>query len=78
MAVDDVIAPENAKILIERVLSSKTVYKVLLRPRLNEVLKRNAERTHKAFDTNILDNIIKRIYREQDLEEGCNLTYFGL
>ena len=68
VAIDDVIDPQNAATLIERPLSPLTVYKVLLRPGLKEALKRNAERTQKAFDTSVLINVIERIYSEQNLE----------
>ena len=51
VAIDDVIDPENAKNLIEHVLSPVPVYKVLLRPQLQEALRRNAERANKTFDT---------------------------
>ena len=68
VVIDDVIDPDNAETLIERVLSPLPVYKVLLRPKLQEALKRNAERTHKAFDTSVLINVIERIYNEQNIE----------
>ena len=66
VAIDDVIDPENAKNLIEHALSPLPVYKVLLRPQLQEALRRNAKRVNKAFDTSILIEVIERIYTEQD------------
>lgn len=68
VVIDDVIDPGNAETLIERALSPLPVCKVLLRPNLLEALKRNGERTHKAFDTSVLVNVIERIYSEQNVE----------
>lgn len=68
VVIDDVIDSSNAETLIERALSPLPVYKVLLRPKLQETLKRNAERMHKAFDTSVLVNVIERIYCEQNVE----------
>lgn len=68
VAIDDVMDPENADILIERALAPLPVHKVLLRPEASVSLKRNAERTYKPFDSSILISVIERIYNEQNLE----------
>ena len=68
VAIDDVMDPENADVLIERALSPLPVYKVLLRPEVSVSLKRNTERTYKPFDSSILVDVIERVYNEQDVE----------
>ena len=68
VAIDDVIDPDNAATLFEQALAPLPIYKVLLRPDLQKALERNAERTHKAFDTSVLIGVIERIYSEQSSE----------
>ena len=69
VAFDDVVFPaETERIYVEPL---PEIHKVLLLPRLEVVLKRNAERTHKPFDTATLVEIIKTLHgkfteREQD------------
>jgi chloramphenicol 3-O-phosphotransferase len=63
VAIDDVILPSEAHALYVTPLSGYTIHKILLRPRLQVALARNAQRTNKSFDTSVLAQPIRRIHR---------------
>jgi len=66
VAIDDVILPAEVQELFEAPLLGYPVHKVLLRPALETALRRNAERANKAFDTLILDDVIRRLHTAMD------------
>lgn len=69
VAIDDVIGPSEVAVLETEFLESLEVYKLLLRPRLEIVLKHNTARTGKDFDTAALELAIHRLYESTDPEE---------
>ena len=60
VAIDDVVFPAETELVYVEPLPA--IQKVLLLPRLEVVLKRNAERTNKYFDTAVLVGIIKTLH----------------
>jgi predicted ABC-type ATPase len=60
VAIDDVISPADAQVLIEG-LEGYVVHKVLLYPGVEIALERNAQRT-KHFDTVLLSETIRRLH----------------
>lgn len=60
---DDVVFPAETETLFVEPLHPFAVYKVLLIPRLDVVLRRNAERTNKRFETAALVNIIEDLHK---------------
>ncbi|MFL5733824.1 MAG: AAA family ATPase [Chloroflexia bacterium] len=62
VAIDDVITPSEARVLFEVPLSGYAINKVLLRPSLEVALARNAGRTNKTFDTQALEQTIRRLH----------------
>jgi len=67
VAIDDVISPSEAQELFVQPLSGYALHTVLLRPALEITLERNARRTSKAFDTEVLADPIARLYRAMDV-----------
>jgi chloramphenicol 3-O-phosphotransferase len=63
VVIDDVIYPEEAEELFAGPLSRYELHKVLLKPRLETVLARNAQRTNKSFDTSLLDDTCRALHR---------------
>lgn len=61
VAIDDVVFPAEAQLFIEPFQAK--VYKILLIPQLDTVLKRNAERTNKFFDTAVLAGTIRKLHK---------------
>jgi chloramphenicol 3-O-phosphotransferase len=71
IAIDDVIFPEEAEALFVSRLVGHRVQKVLLRPRFEVALERNAARTNKGFDTSVLVEVTRRLHEDferQDFE----------
>ena len=66
VAIDDVILPDEVAKLKADYLSEYQVYSVLLRPSLEITLRRNADRTHKSFDTSILNQVIENLYHSME------------
>ncbi len=67
VAIDDVISPSEAQELFAVPLAGYALHTVLLRPALEIALERNARRTSKAFDTEVLADPIARLYRAMDV-----------
>lgn len=63
VALDDVVFPAEAQSLFVERLGAFPVYKVLLIPRLDIALSRNAERTNKRFDTAALEGVIRSLHK---------------
>jgi hypothetical protein len=72
IVIDDVIFPDDAAQLEREFLSAFNVHKVLLRPRLEVALFRNATRQNKDFNTAILEPVIKDLYANMQLEAFQN------
>jgi chloramphenicol 3-O-phosphotransferase len=70
VAVDDVLFPLHAEELFVEPLSDFPVRKILLRPDLETVLFRNANRTNKAFDT---ANLVSTI---MDVDSNMSPAFF--
>ena len=62
VVIDDVIFPHDAAQLETEFLTGFKLYKILLRPRLEVALERNATRSNKHFDTSILEPAIGDLY----------------
>ncbi|CAA9559764.1 MAG: hypothetical protein AVDCRST_MAG49-2306 [uncultured Thermomicrobiales bacterium] len=62
VVIDDVILPPDDEAAFAVPLRGYALRKVLLRPRLDVVLARNAERTTKAFDTATLEATIRALH----------------
>jgi len=69
VAVDDVIFPSEAQAIFVESLRPHTIARVLLRPSLEVALARNAARTNKEFDTSLLAETCRTIYRSMDERE---------
>ncbi len=69
VAIDDVIAPAEARDLLQQPLAHFPVHRVLLRPSLAATLARNTARTNKPFDTGVLNATIRRLYDSTDPAE---------
>lgn len=63
VALDDVVFPAETEALFVRPLRAYEIHKVLLLPRLDAVVRRNAERTNKHFDTVVLAETIGKLHR---------------
>lgn len=63
IAIDDIIYPAEAKALILNQLPDFTIHKILLLPKAEIALVRNARRNNKNFDTSILTEPIREIQR---------------
>jgi tRNA uridine 5-carbamoylmethylation protein Kti12 len=72
VVIDDVIFPHDAAQLEQKFLTDFKVHKILLRPRLEIVLFRNAARQNKSFDTAILEPVIKDLFAGMNPEEFHN------
>lgn len=73
VALDDVVFPAEAESLFVKPLQPFVVHKVLLTPRLEIALGRNAARTTKRFDTGALAETIAHLHavfaeQEQDFK----------
>lgn len=64
VAIDDVIFAADARRMYEPHLSGLTLHRVLLLPSAEVALERNATRTTKNFDTQVLTEPIRQIHRE--------------
>lgn len=65
VAIDDVISPPEVEEIFDYALPSEQLYKVLLRPSLEITLHRNKSRTNKEFDTEVLHDVICKLYQNQ-------------
>ena len=63
VALDDVVFPAEIEAIYIKPLQAFSIYKVLLLPKLDTVLKRNAERTNKRFETTALVETIENLYK---------------
>ena len=63
VALDDVVFPAETEMLYVEPLHTFPIYKVLLLPKLNIVLRRNAERTNKRFETSALATTIQNLHK---------------
>lgn len=63
MAIDDAMFPDEVEDSFVSPLAGHDVRKVLLRPRLDVALARDAERTTKPFDSSILVATIRDLDR---------------
>jgi hypothetical protein len=68
VAIDDVIGPDEAQALLAEPLADFPAHKVVLRPTVEATLARNAARTHKQFDTAVLEGAIRSVYDSADME----------
>lgn len=66
VAIDDVVVPAEAAAAFEDGNEGLLRHKVLLRPRLEVALARNAERGTKAFDASVLVATIRGLHGEMD------------
>jgi chloramphenicol 3-O-phosphotransferase len=69
VAVDDVLSPGDARDLFVTPFAGYTIHKVLLRPSLDEALRRNAARAKTSFDTAYLAETILALDRRMDAQE---------
>lgn len=69
VAIDDVLSPDAAERAFLRPLSGLTVHKILLAPRLDVALARNAARHGKAFSPSLLEETIRRLHGALDPAE---------
>jgi chloramphenicol 3-O-phosphotransferase len=63
VVIDDVIFPEEAEATFGEALRGEVLHRVVLRPRLEVALARNAARTTKTFDTAMLVPTIRALDR---------------
>ncbi len=63
VVIDNVVGFKDARFL-ETVLEGLPFHKILLLPRLETALERNRTRTNKAFDTSVLEGVIRRIHSD--------------
>ena len=68
VAIDDVIFPVEAEELFAKPLSVYALRKILLHPRLEIALARNASRTNKSFDTAALIQTITELHHNMDAD----------
>ena len=68
VVIDDVVREEDLD-QFTRHLASKPLTKVALIPSLDVALARNRDRTGKAFDTRVLEGVVRRLHRS--LVESC-------
>ncbi len=69
VVIDDVIFPHDAAQLEHEFLRGFKVHKILLRPRLEIALFRNAMRKNKHFDTSLLEPVITDLYANMKPED---------
>lgn len=69
VVIDDVIFPHDAAQLETEFLMGFEVHKILLCPRLEVALARNATRSNKNFDTSLLESVIRDLYQNMNPEE---------
>lgn len=72
VVIDDVIFPHDAAQLETEFLTGFKLYKILLRPRLEVALERNATRSNKSFDTSILEPVIRDLYANMTPQDYIN------
>jgi hypothetical protein len=72
VVIDDVIFPHDATQLETAFLTGFKLHKILLRPRLEVALERNATRSNKNFDTSFLEPVIRDLYANMNPEEYTN------
>ncbi len=63
VAIDDIVEPAEAQALFVDQLPGHAIHKMLLLPRLEVALDRNARRTNKHFDTSALAEPIRKIHQ---------------
>jgi predicted ATPase len=61
VAIDDILAPDEAEELFVSRLPRSRVHKVFLQPSLDIALHRNATRTNKRFDTSVLIETLRLV-----------------
>lgn len=69
VVIDDVIFPNDAAQLEQEFLTGFKIHKILLRPKLEVALSRNASRENKNFDTVILEDVIIDLWTNMKPEE---------
>jgi chloramphenicol 3-O-phosphotransferase len=62
VCIDDVVFPPNIDAVIAEL--GLDIQRVILQPTLTTALQRNATRTHKLFDTNVLIPVLTRLHGE--------------
>ena len=75
VAIDDVVHEQDAALCFVAPLAPRTVYKVLLQPRLETALARNAGRTNKDFDTSVLVEAVRGNHRSLDEQNRVDLGW---
>lgn len=68
VAIDDVIFPAEVDTLFGDPLRGYAFHRIVLRPRLEVAMARNAARSTKAFDTSILASTIQELDRAMAAE----------
>jgi hypothetical protein len=68
--IDDVVGEEDMPQFTH--LAGRALTKVVLVPSLDVALARNRGRTNKAFDTGVLEPVVRRLYRS--IADGCRAT----
>jgi chloramphenicol 3-O-phosphotransferase len=68
VVIDDVIFPDDAAPLEAELAAEFRVHKILLRPRLEVALERNATRDNKYFETSVLVPVIRELYQNMNPE----------
>lgn len=66
VAIDGAVDPEAMERALADAGLGERVVGVVLRPRLDVALRRNRARTNKAFDTAILENVMRRLDEDMD------------
>jgi chloramphenicol 3-O-phosphotransferase len=69
VAIDDVIFPEQVQAIFAGALRDFPLHRVLLRPRVEVALERNARRSNKAFDTAVLVETIGAVQGRLDAQD---------
>jgi chloramphenicol 3-O-phosphotransferase len=78
VVIDDVLFPHDAAQLEQEFLSGFKVHKILLRPKLEVALSRNATRENKNFDTTILEPVIRDLFTGMQPKEFQNAGWLNL
>ena len=78
MVIDDVIFPNEARAAFFEPLAGRPLRAVLLRPRLEVDLARNAGRDTKDFDTSVLAETIHRLHPMMDGPPYAEAGWFVL
>jgi chloramphenicol 3-O-phosphotransferase len=78
VVIDDVLFQHDAAQLEQEFLSGFKVHKILLRPKLEVALSRNASRTNKDFETSILEPVITDLFAGMKPEEFQNAGWIVL